>query len=808
MRLPSIAGLKERFDHPASTWVYGGLMGVLVCLPVLFSLKGGMFIGCDTILPFYSDGVKKFLWQWLDIHNGTYYAINYASQYFYYRCFELITDDVFLKSSLLLISINVLSVLGIYRLAKQLYDDASPAVYFLIAAFYLLSPMRYNAWVYLQIYALIPWFFYPIVKILKTGDVAWSDILIVNAVLFGASLDLPNPKYIFYLFVVLLASFSAAFLLKKIDRAFFARNYVRLILFFSVSTYLFVPVLYFGLHYDSGSYGDVAVRAGYTHDVSAQMMDFGTATAARMFRLFHDGLTFIPAARPGFLSNPLMLFSAYFFLALIVFYFIRNRKRTLFDTLLMGLTLMFLFFATGPNPPFGFIYQWFVTRFSVLAFLRTTAGAVFFLSLFYSLLLFLALRFFNSRPLNIAFGVCLLFVAYPQLNGKYYENWSPANPFISKGEYGMKVPQEYFSLKPAIDSKWLDARVFVPNSDLTYINTKWGFFGPSALYTYMYNAYFIGGKSIYADLSKHNVKYIFRDDSLIELSPVDLTAAIDRKCTLVAKEGFLRLDSLNNELFFPRIYSLPQHDGQSSSGHVNDPIPSRASGEPVIEYKRADPTRYRVVIHRILGDFTLVLSEQFHELWKVYVVDHEAGQGGLQNQSIDTDYKILANNEEEQATLAELKGFVNNGWITALGNGRVKKIIHRRYTPQRTSVSSVEELKIDFVSRKFRNTIQNNNLAGVGPFMTLFANALPAGHERASQHVNAWNIQTALVREKFGDKIVLNDDGSYDMELVLEFQPQRVFAVSVLVSLVSLLIVLILWARNRNGLRSTGVPSP
>ncbi len=786
---------------------YAGLIAALICLPLYYS-KGALFIGGDTVLPFQRGGIQKYLWQWLDLQNGAYFAINYFPNALFYGIADFFTANIYLKSASLLLAINALSAWGIYRVAKLLGDGETPFLYFAATAFYLLAPIHYNAGNYLQIYALIPWFLYFTIKIIKSGRIGYVDIIGLNAVLFAGSMDLPNPKYVFHLFFILCICVAGAVSSRNLDLRFFVVNRAKIIWFFLISAYLYVPQVYFALHYNPLTYG-TAVKAGYTNDSQARMMDYGSATVDKMFRLFHNGLTFNMAARPAYLSSVLVTFSNFFFIGLIVFYFIRNRRPAFYDRLFAALALVYLFFAAGPNPPLGFFYEWLVTHFSLLAFLRTTAGAVFYLALFFALLSFSALKYFDNRRLNIAFTACLLISAYPLLNGEYYRNWSPANNFVSDKEYGMRIPDNYFQFKSAIDTKKLDARILVPNSNLSYINTSWGYFGPAAHYYYMYDGYFIGINSILTDFPKHAVGYVLRDNSLYDAS-FGLYRRLERPSVLEATSDFLQLYSVGKGDFLPVIYA-PSTVIQGDPGDEETPADSAilgltpplhlagGSSKPSIEYKKSSPASYRVRVHGIKSDFILVLSETFNAGWRIFADGkHAAWEDGRTMPPLQT-YKILENNENEQASAAELSDFIGKGWITTLGSGMERAITHRQYSSTQSKVASIEKYSIDFVSKDNFGTIQNNNLPGVGTFETSFARPLTAQHRLANRYANSWVIRRADLEREAGSGLIKNKDGSVDAELILEFRPQKIFDLSALVSLASLALVCFLaaWERLR-----------
>ena len=185
--------------------------------------------------------------------------------------------------------------------------------------------------------------------------------------------------------------------------------------------------------------------------------------------------------------------------------------------ILFILILIYLLFASGSNPPLGFVYEYIVSKFSLFAFLRTTAGTVFFLSSFYAILLFGFVKNIKKfQPLIVFLLVVVIgIVGYPFLNGIYYNNVNAVNQYTDRNQRGFKIPDEYFRVRDYIDSKKIDAKTLFPQSNLTYLNFKWGFFGP-VLYQFLYHSYDIGYNDIYSNINNHNVGFVFIDNSLID----------------------------------------------------------------------------------------------------------------------------------------------------------------------------------------------------------------------------------------------------------------------------------------------------
>jgi len=97
---------------------------------------------------------------------------------------------------------------------------------------------------------------------------------------------------------------------------------------------------------------------------------------------------------------------------------------------------------------------------------------------------------------------------------------------------------------------------------------------------------------------------------------------------------------------------------------------------------------------------------------------------------------------------------------------------------------------IAFISKKFYNTIQNNNLPSGKFYDTWFKKPLlkPREHFIANGYANGWWMDLDLIKESGNYRE--NPDQSIDFEIILEFWPQRSFYPVVLISGVTLVICL------------------
>lgn len=200
-----------------------------------------------------------------------------------------------------------------------------------------------------------------------------------------------------------------------------------------------------------------------------------------------------------------------------------------------------------------------------------------------------------------------------------------------------------------------------------------------------------------------------------------------------------------------------------------------------IEYKKINPTKYRVIIHQATDVFPIIFSETFHSGWKPYVIPPQS----IPNESKDElfsrvkNYDIFQKNKDDQATKEELEDFIDRGVITVLGSGD---------SP-------------DFVSKDFQGTIQNDNLMN-GPIAeTWFKNSEDErNHIEANGYANSWIIDPVEICRD-NNKCIKNDDGSYDIEFVIEFWPQRLVYIGLAVAGIglfgSMIYLAFCWLKNR-----------
>jgi hypothetical protein len=109
-----------------------------------------------------------------------------------------------------------------------------------------------------------------------------------------------------------------------------------------------------------------------------------------------------------------------------------------------------------------------------------------------------------------------------------------------------------------------------------------------------------------------------------------------------------------------------------------------------------------------------------------------------------------------------------------------------------------EKYNVDFISKNYQGTIQNDNLPNGNFRETWFKKPLSKeNHLMANGYANSWIIDTNKVCEAQSEKLpsdnsfcTKNSDGSYDFEIVVEFWPQRLYYLGLIISGTTLVLCL------------------
>lgn len=170
---------------------------------------------------------------------------------------------------------------------------------------------------------------------------------------------------------------------------------------------------------------------------------------------------------------------------------------------------------------------------------------------------------------------------------------------------------------------------------------------------------------------------------------------------------------------------------QSNQSRINLLSTKKPITIPNIEVRKIHAAKYRIRIHNARGNFPLNFNESFHQDWRLYIVPwsfKEDNFDSIKIQHILSSYQIFKGNEETQASLKSLKDFLKNNWITNIEQDPPSLTNPYHFIKMVGQSASGQKIpKTGFISKKFFNTIQNENLPTGPIWETWFAGNIAMG---------------------------------------------------------------------------------
>lgn len=714
-------------------------------LPII-KTYGGLNIGHDTLVPLIPQNSLNKIYQWVDVSNGLYLSMNTYVWVFIFYALTQIGLSIYQAAFVYQFLIFFLSGFGLYKL-YNLFNNGNKLFGLIPAILIILSPHYLDHMIYYQGTVGIIWCIYFIFKFIRNKKLLPLDIVFF-ALSFGIITDLPNPKYHIFVATIGILAIFFGLITKALSFKDILKNKLTFAFIILTTLYLTLPYLYFTFNYLQNPSVKINVKLGYKETGAA--LDYGYATLDKMIRLFHTPN--LNSKDAELITTPFFSF-AYFMYALIilgifpfVFRFLDSQSKKVYATFYV-LILFLLFISKSTNPPFGFIYEYLLSNFQGFAFMRTTAGIVIFAAIFYALIYGKVFQYiayqYNDKFKNLLISVFLLLpiiIGYPIWSGHYFLNRSNTNPNVDRSKYGLKIPDDYFKSADFIKKINLDTKIDVYPYATGYQYNHWGYYG-FIFYPWLINKPMISfdkrtpsGKVA----SNTNALYIYHDKTLNDNYPV--YEFLHQPEVLVFSSKIVDIYKKQDKDFIPHFYSL------SSSGK-----------NPIIEFKKINPTKYRVVIHKAHGTFDLVFTESYHSLWKMYLKDYKLNKN-------DSSYVFLPFSESYAATKKDLGVFLENKFLTSVGP--------------------------NFISKDIKGTIQNNNLQDGNFYETFVLSRLSVPHNTTIGYANKWRLNPKIFcRDDSKSRCIKNSDGSYDFELVIEFWPQKIATISYLISGLTIIIL-------------------
>lgn len=439
----------------------------------------------------------------------------------------------------------------------------------------------------------------------------------------------------------------------------------------------------------------------------------------------------------------------------------------------------------------------------------------------------------NHRVLPWILLASTFILSYPLIYGdmykKYYGVDQGADYLTSKYAPLVKIPQEYFDIisktnRAKSDFKVLSVPWSLDNPDLLgwIISPKWKNIGanpviqyfkqpfvqmnvPSVFRGWNYGAVW-NGQGNKESLWLMSLSGILNTKYLIFQKDVQnkFVSQVVSKINFYKGKGLIKLLASYPNLdffeiadtsFLPHFYvpdkiyivkkpsSIPfalenalEHDNpailESYNRYPTDMVLNHSG--VAIEYKKINSTKYRVKFHGITKSFPLVFSETFYPFWRIYPKRY------VETKSRDIEaYKIFEHNEAYQATKEELEIYLEKDWVSELGDRGTKTRKETLWASFDSPQTYEEKYVIDFISKKVKGTIQNDNISDGHFYDTWSLDTIDEKfHRIANGYANYWQIDIEYLKKTFPGTLRENPDGSYDLEVIVEFWPQKVLNIS------------------------------
>ncbi|MEK9155686.1 MAG: hypothetical protein AAB360_00080 [Patescibacteria group bacterium] len=549
-----------------------------------------------------------------------------------------------------------------------------------------------------------------------------------------------------------------------------------------------------------------------------------------------------------YFTKPLIILAGYFLALLPWTFFLWEKGKYLKRYFVWAVTaLVLIFLIKGIHDPLAAPFAWLIdnTPFRIFRFSMEKFYPILILVLSIFLALALSAVFAYRRKLGwLALALTLGAIAinaYPFfINGIIPRNEVIPNKFLKRY---YSIPVDYYAGAERVKRIRLDQRNLIlpdnagsPSGSWTIyrwssvgVDPLWNLLGPapylilnqygnsiglnpqsSPLLADLYRRYENEFQNFSEEIDRYlailNTRYvIFRRDNVNEevyknKINREMIASMLRseRFSLVQIWGDFFLYRLNGQSFLPHIY-VPRKIVKSNEvpAKILDIWPKETASAvvfggdnpnkaesmarlaeetvnpPAIEFKKISPVKYRVVAHQAREDFLLVFNEAYHRGWKIYISKIARQQDSKTADSLTSlpadllnSYQIPGGNEADGATREELADYVNRGLVSTLGDRN----------------------KIDFVSKNFQGTIQNDNLGNGGVAETWFKAPLGDAqtHLKVNGYANAWIVNAERFCQESGH-CQTNPDGTKSLELIIEFWPQRLFYLGLIISALAML---------------------
>ena len=782
---------------------------------VFFKSRSGVVLFGDNNISLWKE--NKYLlnpYLWIDNDYGYYFPLFIISFPFQvvFRLLNL-AFDVSLVSNLYFYGAISFFLLTSLYLLRGINDKADKIDYLIIGLYSIASPLISSQLIgqsdICYSLAFINLFIGYLFRVFKKKNVTLDNVFILFLLILFVNLYILNTVLLLVILLFLLVVFH-----QRIVKEGKFKLVAALILFLGLNFFWIIAPLYTLI---SGL--GIGESVGYDSLKTGLYVLVVSSNAVKAFTPFMIAPQYTTnTGNPFYFYSNIYVVSVTLFLFVLVIYenFLKREKdkqeKKILDCLLIVM-LTFYVFSLGVKPYFKQFFWFFWKFIPFFSLFRAIVKFLFPMYFAFVILLILALKKVNERK---KFKLLLLLLIAPLV--LVY-----ARPGFLWLTRNYQIPKDYLEFEKESKQEKLVGYYKVlpdrPSPGFAYTAFNWNPNGSdSSNVLLFYSRQDIAFRPLNAETIDSSIANLFcykrigSDSDIVQLSQVlgvlNIKKIVLQKdvryspCNFEMIEGYKKeqigkLDIFipKNEDFVPRIY-IPQKvvetqentdqlieilSKQSTQGSLavffskdSNELIKECLGQagdkkefPILEFRKITPVKYRVLVHRAPEVFPIVFSQSYHQYWRMYVkkFDHSLTKG-IDRET--ADYQILEGNEDVQANKEELIDYVQKGWIASL-------------------VESSNS-NIDFVSKNFKGTIQNDNLSKGRIYETWFSRfnksifeIFPESHYPVNGYANSWFIETQKVCSQRGF-CKRNADGSYELEMIIEFWPQRLQYLGFIVS--------------------------
>lgn len=836
-----------------NNWPYLILSALSIILPQIWLAGDFLFVSEERLFINYQVLIPANLYSWTSAGYGSPAAIwNHTLLVPNAILFHLLSylglsnyliQKIFLSLVLFLIFVAIAYLLKIFTKNKLFIFLGA---FFYAFNFYTLSIHFYTARMFQLI--LMPLFFVFLFKYLDTKNYKYA-VYNFFALLFLQAIfcNLPQLLATFFVYVVAIAYYI---IVKQIKVCYFFREFSKKLIYFFL---LLAPIIiyhslinYFSFIVTTGGF-DAVRKAAFFKAIGSKLYLLFQLRGSWWEYLGWQGITYNHWL--SFYDSKIVIISLYIAI-LPIFINLCYHKKNKREHFLFYVTLIVFMLLTSGSSFYPSIYNWMYENIPFFSIFREPwAKFMPLLLMNIIILLVISLRNINSRMVAVVILLSVVIQARPFFSYNFFDH-------LNKGWKRVLIqpPDYWYEYKTwTAENKGKSILVFpIFQAPIDYLRYNWysGDLGNANNDALLYQI-FSYANNINFDIIDKNSQYksitqSFRanyNNDFIKLGTIDYIlyqSDLDyaQMRILAEKQSGIRsyfqekpivsfgnklfLYKIRPEYFLPHIYtpknfiiadggidSVPKivarQDYQLRSAiyfrEQSKNLPPTLSA-PNVEFKKINPTKYLVRVHRAIGSFSLIFGDSFNESWELYLKNYRLDK--IDNNQLD-GYQILNGNEGNQANKEELGKYIKQGLVSTLGDGKEKEINHKKWENGKEELDYIEKYKIDFISKNFQGTIQNDNMPKGKFYETWLAGKLEEekkgitqgilrfvqndnvkqlsdeNHLMANGYANSWLIETDKICSQT-DFCQKNPDGTYNFELVVEYWPQRLFYIGLSIS--------------------------